>query len=235
MDPLTAGTLNPDQDFDEIIRNAQNEFMHAANLAGIAGDPAQTLLRAFTLHLSSLRAVHFSERRFVSERLNSLDSRLATVKEMQDDIKITAAKATKAAEAEINAAHAKMGKAIVESIASEVKSQISRKARAAWVTSIVFAAGFIVAGIIGGTFYGYQWGKETTAKTLHTADKLIDRISATQGVKAVTDWNMLMRYNPIVSVMKECHGHAVSYQQYGRKACQMAFWIAPVPQRKPPV
>ncbi|MDX5929553.1 hypothetical protein [Acidiphilium acidophilum] len=235
MDTVIAGQPDQGQDFDRIIRTAQDEFIRAADLGGIAGDPAEKLFRAFTTHLTALRAVHFSERQIAGQRIDRLDARLLSIKQVQDDLKITGTIVSKLAQDEINAAHAKMGQSIIQSIAKEVKTQMHAQARAAWVMSIVCAAGLMVLAGIGGLAYGYHWDRTRIAASLRDGNALLGAIADTQGPKAVTDWNMLMRYNPIVSVMKECHGINVSYQQHGRKACQMVFWIAPVPQRKPPV
>ncbi len=234
MDTVIAGTVDQGQDFDAIIRNAQNEFLRAAEVAGIAGDPAEKLFRAFTTHLTALRAVHSSERQIAGQRIDRLDARLLSIKQVQDDLKSTGTLVSKLALAEINAAHAKMGQSIVQSIATEVNTQMHEQTRAAWVMAISCAAGLMLLAAIGGLAYGYYRGSADIASSVKDGNGLLGRIAASQGPKAVTDWKMLMRNNPIVSVMKECHGLNVSYQQHGRKACQMVFWIAPVPQQKAP-
>ncbi len=224
MDTVIAGTVDQAQDFDAIIRNAQDEFLRAAEVAGIAGDPAEKLFRAFTTHLTALRAVHFSERQIASQRIDALDRRLLDIGAVQDNLNTTATTAIKAAQAEIDVAHAQMGRAIVQSIATEVKTQMRAKARATWVMSIVFAAGLMLLAGIAGVAYGYQQGGQRMARSLQGGNYIFDKMVTLQGLQGLIDWKTLMAYNSIVPIMKQCHGDNISIQR-GRKACNMTFWI----------
>lgn len=232
MDTLNVGDGADGTDFDSYIRNAQNEFERTARIAGIAGDPAHTLLHAFSLHLTALRAVHFSERQFASKRLDGVDARLADIRQIQDEIKTTADAATRAAQAEINTAHAKMGRAIVESIALEAKQQFRSRANASWVISVLIAAGLMLLGAAGGAAYGFYWGGNRMAKSLQGGNYIFDKTAMTQGLEGLADWKLLMSNNSIVPVMKECHGRNIDIE-HGQKACVMGFWISPPPGRAP--
>ena len=232
MDTVIAGTVDQAQDFDAIIRNAQDEFLRAAEVAGIAGDPAEKLFRAFTTHLTALRAVHFSERQIAGQRIDALDRRLLDIGAVQDNLNTTAAKAIKAAQAEIDVSHAQMGRAIVQSIATDVKTKMHEQTRAAWVMAISCAAGLMLLAAIGGLAYGYYRGSAHMASSVKDGNGLLGRIAASQGPKAVTDWKMLMSYNPILKIMKECRGGNVTVQ-HDRKACGLEVWISPTIRPSP--
>jgi len=58
------------------------------------------------------------------------------------------------------------------------------------------------------------------ASSLKDGNGLLDTIAASQGPKVITDWKLLMTYNPIRTIMKECHGRNITVQ-HDRKARRM--------------
>jgi hypothetical protein len=70
------------------------------------------------------------------------------------------------------------------------------------------------------------------ASSLKDGNGLLGTIAASQGPKAITDWKLLMTYNPIRTIVKECPGRNVTVQD-DRKACGMEVWISPTIRPRP--
>jgi hypothetical protein len=225
MAAVTA-TSPTDDDFDRLVRTAQDRLRRAEELARLADDPATAAFAALAAHLDVLAGYHRLEKERVNTRLELVDGRLDEIHDIHTALREVSAATTAAATAEMKEAQAELAGDAARQIAASAAQQLQTLTRTSWLRAVtaVVAVG-LVAFVTGGAL-GLAWGGGSAARTTAAADAAVQWVAAEEGPSAVKDWDILMRSNPIETLMVGCTGANLAVEN-GRKGCRMWLWIEP--------
>lgn len=228
MDSLNSGRTPEEEDFEAALREAQDKLAEAERIAALNGDPGHALISAMAAYARMTAALHGLERQKVNQRLGVVDSRLDEVHQFHAALKDASARATDAAKAEMGRAQAEIVRHAAGTIATGIAQQYRTMTRTNWLRSVAAAVGVLLVLFVTGGALGFAWGHASAARTIRTADPIVQFVARQEGAGAVHDWNTLMRYNPIKSLWAQCSGNKVAVQN-GQKACNFWLWIGPPP------
>jgi len=225
MDSLNS-RRTPEEEFEAALREAQEKLVEAERIAALNGDPAQPLIAAMAAKTRAMAAFHGLEREKVNGRLDVVDHRLDEIHEIHAELKEATTRATDAAKTEMGRAQAEVARQAAGMIAAAAAQQYRTITRTNWLRSVAGAVGVVLVVFVTGGALGFAWGQGNAARTIRTADPVVQFVAREEGAGAVRDWNILMRYNPIKSLWAQCSGSKVAVQN-SQKACNFWLWIGP--------
>jgi hypothetical protein len=214
----------PDEEFERLVRSAQDRLRRAEELARLADDPATEAFSALAAHLDVLAGHHRLEKERVNARLGLLDGRLDEIHEIHAELREVGTAAATAAKAEIGKAQAEITHEAAQVIAATAALQLKTMTRTSWLRAVSVAVAVGVVTFVTGGALGFAWGNGSAARTIASADAAVAFVAKEEGPAAVKDWNALMRYNPIETLIAGCTGENLAVQD-GRKGCRMWLWI----------
>lgn len=226
------GNADAADEFDRLVRQAQERLRRTEELARLAQDPTADAFAALSAHLDVLAGHHRLERERVNARLDVIDDRLDEIHQVHTELKELATIAEGAARAEVANAQTGIAREAAHEIARTAAQQLTVMTRTAWVRAVSAAVAIAVVTFVTGGVLGFAWGAGSAAHTVASADAALHFVAKNESTAAVKDWDVLMRYNPIEKLMAGCSASNVASQD-GRKACHMWLWIEP-PQAMPP-
>jgi hypothetical protein len=226
------GSSASEDEFEHLVRTAQDRLRRAEELARLADDPAKEAFSALAAHLDVLAGHHRFEKERVNARLDVLDGRLDEIHEIHAELKELGVAAATAATSEIGKALADFARQAAQQIAASAALLLKTMTRTSWLRAVSAAVAIGVATFVSGGALGFAWGSGTAARTIATADAAVHFVAKEEGPAAVKDWNTLMRYNPIEALMAGCTGKNLAVED-GRKGCRMWLWIEPSPLSAP--
>ena len=225
MAAVNGGSASEDE-FEHLVRNAQDRLRRAEQLAKLADDPATEAFSALAAHLDVLAGHHRLEKERVNVRLDVIDGRLDEIHEIHADLRDVRAVAATAATSEIGKAQADFARQAAQQIAASAARQLKTMTRTSWLQAVSAAVAIGVATFVSGGALGFAWGSGSAARTIATADEIVHFVAKEEGPAAAKDWSTLMRYNPIETLMAGCTGKNLAVED-GRKGCHMWLWIEP--------
>lgn len=228
------GSPPAEEEFERLVRSAQHRLRRAEELARLADDPATEALSALAAHLDVLAGHHRLEKERVNARLEVLDGRLDEIHEIHAELREVGAAAATAAKAEIGKAQAEIAHEAAQQIAATAALQLKTMTRTSWLHAVSAAVAVGLVTFVTGGALGFAWSSGSAARTIASADAAVAFVAKEEGPAAVKDWGILMRYNPIETLMVGCSGKNLAVQG-GRKGCRMWLWIEPpaVSSQKP--
>jgi len=220
-------------DLDGRLRATARKLAESVELSRITNDPLVHVLSALrdvvgdmaALH-GAQKEMHEAEKDLANRRLDMLDGRLDEIHEIHAELKEAGQAASNAAKAEMAKASAEMSRQAGGTIAAAAAQQFRTMTRTAWLRSVALAVGVVLVVFVTGGALGFAWGQGDAARTIRTADPVVQFVARQEGASAVRDWNTLMRYNPIKTLWAQCSGSKVAVQN-GQKACNFWLWIGP--------
>lgn len=218
------GSPPAEEEFERLVRNAQDRLRRAEELARLADDPATEAFSALAAHLDVLAGHHRLEKERVNARLDVLDGRLDEIHELHGELKAVGTAATTAARAGIGKAQAELARETAQQIAASAALQLKTMTRTSWLRAVSTAVVVGVVTFVTGGALGFAWGNGSAARTIASADAAVALVAKEEGPAAIKDWGILMRYNPIETLMAGCTGKNLAVEN-GRKGCQMWLWI----------
>lgn len=225
MAAITA-TAPTDDDFEQLVRAAQDRLRRAEELARLADDPATAAFAALAAHLDVLAGYHRLEKERVNTRLELVDGRLDEIHEIHAALSDVSAATTEAATAQMQHAQAALARDAARQIATSAAQQLQTLTRTSWLRAVSAAIAVGLVAFVTGGVLGVAWGGGSTARTVAAADAAVRWVAAQEGPAAVKDWDTLMRSNPIETLMAGCTGANLAVEN-GRKGCHMWLWIEP--------
>jgi hypothetical protein len=226
------GALPAEDEFERLVRSAQDRLHRAEELARLADDPAREAFSALAAHLDVLAGHHRLEKERVNARLDVLDRRLDEIHEIHAELREVGTAAATAAKAGIGKAQAEIAHEAAQQIAAAAALQLKTMTRTSWLRAVSAAVAVGLVTFVTGGALGFAWGSDSAARTISNADAAVAFVAKEEGPAAVKDWSILMRYNPIETLMAGCTGENLAVQD-GRKGCRMWLWIEP-PALSPP-
>ena len=221
-----TGSAASEDEFEHLVRQAQDRLRRAEELARLAQDPTTDALAALSAHLDVLAGHHRLEKERVNARLEVIDERLDEVHQIHAELRQLTTAAASAARAEIGEAQAEIAREAAQQIAGAAAQQLTSMTRTAWLRAVCAAIAVGLVTFVTGGVLGVVWGAGSTARTVASANAALRFVANEEGVRAVKDWNTLMRDNPIEALMARCTDRNIAAQG-GRKACHMWLWIEP--------
>jgi hypothetical protein len=220
------GAPGAEDEFDELVRGAQDRLRRAEELARLADDPATEGYRALGAHLEVLAGHHRLEKQRINTQLEVIDGRLDEIHEIHTELRDVAAAAATAAKAELGKTQAELARQAGQQIAAYATRQLKTMTRISWLRAVSAAVAVGVVAFVTGAALGVAWGGSATARRLATADAVVHFVAAKEGLPAVRDWDTLMRLNPIETLLASCTGANIAVEN-GRKGCHLWLWIEP--------
>jgi hypothetical protein len=225
---LNGSAPSPEDAFERVVRSAQDRLRHAEELAQLSNDPALEGYRALAAHLEVLAGHHRLEKERINARLAVIDERLDEIHDVHAELKEMGTAAVAGAKAEIARTQSDLARQAAQQIAATAANQLRTMARTAWLRAVSAAVAVGLVAFVTGGGLGFAWGSGAAARTIRTADAVVHFVAAQEGTAAVSDWNTLMRYNPILTLMARCTGRNLARED-NRKACHMWLWIEQPP------
>ena len=225
MATVTAPIAAEDE-FELLVRQAQDRLHRAEELARLAQDPATDALAALSAHLDVLAGHHRLEKERINARIEIIDDRLDEVHQLHADLRELTAAAAAAARAEIGKAQADIAREAAQQIAGWAAQQLKAMTRTSWLRAVTAAVAVALVTFVTGGALGFAWGAGSAARSMASGDAALGFVAHEEGAAAVKDWDVLMRNNPIEKLIADCSGDNVALQA-GRKACHMWLWIEP--------
>ena len=220
------GSPPAEEEFERVVRNAQDRLRRAEELARLADDPATEAFSALAAHLDVLAGHHRLEKERVNARLAVLDGRLEEIHEIHAELREIGTVAATAAKAEIGKTQAEIAHEAAQEIAATAALQLNTMTRTSWLRAVSAAVAVGVVTFVTGGALGFAWGNGSAARTIASADAAVAFVAKEEGPAAIKDWGILMRYNPIETLMARCNGENLAIQD-GREGCHMWLWIEP--------
>jgi hypothetical protein len=182
-----------EDEFEHLVRKAQDRLRRAEELAHLAEDPATEAFGALAAYLDVL-AGHHPGKGAGHPRLDVLDGRLDEIHEIHLQLREAAVTAATATKAEISKNQAEVARAAASQIAASAALQLKTMTRTSWRRARRSPS---VSLPSSGGVLCFAWGSGAAARTIASADAAVHLVAKEEGSAAVNDWDTLMRNNPI--------------------------------------